>query len=262
VLVTQGRLKGEFFTVKGNTANTLVIRTPELAVTTRDIEAVSLRPYWSLSTLFPKSQANISFIPTTDPSSLMTKVVLNPSIIVGPQLPQSAGKSYYYSASLASWVAVDNPTVPAGDTVIPPGGYLYFQNTGTVSFPLRVFISGSVLTEPFKFHLYSSKKAATASTFALPRNTPYSIEDIGLNDTNFAQSTGTGRSQRNDELIVDDGHGGVAAVYYRYGNQWYNTDSAVPVSPVFAPGTAFGVKKAGNGVGLESVVLINKSNLN
>ena len=261
VLVTEGKMKGEFFSVQGNTADTLLIYTAGSPVSAGDIRAVNLLPYWSLSSLFPASQATLSFIPTTDPNDVMSKVVINPPVILGPQLPQVVGKSYYFRASLNTWVAVDNPTVPAGDTVIPPGGYLYFQNTGSVSYPLRVFISGSVLADAFRFYLVSSKNVSTASTFALQRNTPYAIDEIGFNNSNFAQSTGTGSSQRKDELIVDDGHGGVAAVYYRYRNQWYNTDSPVPVKPVFAPGTAFGVKKPANGKGEDSVLLTNPSNL-
>ncbi|MFA6289014.1 MAG: TIGR02597 family protein [Opitutaceae bacterium] len=261
VLVTAGKMTGEFFSVQGNTADTLLIYTAGVSVSAKDIKAVNLLPYWSLSSLFPASQANIAFIPTTDPSNVMTKLVINPPVILGPQLPQVVGKSYYFSASLGAWVSVDNPSVPAGDTVLPPGGYIYFQNTGSVSFPLRVFISGSALVDPFKFYLTSMKTVSTASTFALPRNTPYSINEMGFNNSNFAQSRGTDSSQRKDELIVDDGHGGVAAIYYRYKNKWYNTDSPVPVTPVFAPGTAFGVKKPANNKGEHNVLLINQSNL-
>lgn len=261
VLVTAGKMKGEFFSVQGNTADTLLIYTAGFSVSAKDIKAVNLLPYWSLSSLFPPSQANISFIPTTDTSNVMTKLVINPPVILGPEQPQVVGKSYYFSASLGTWVSVDNPSVPAGDTVLPPGGYIYFQNTGSGSFPLRVFISGSVLADPFRFYLVSSRNVSTASTFALPRNTPYSIDEMGFNNSNFAQSRGTGSSQRKDELIVDDGHGGVAAVYYRYKNKWYNTDSPVPVTPVFAPGTAFGVKKPANNKGEQSALLINQSKL-
>ena len=92
------------------------------------------------------------------------------------------------------------------------------QNTGTGAYPLRVFISGSLLTDPFKFYLTSTKNVSTISYFSLPRNSAYAIGDIGFNNSNFTQSTGTGVSQRNDEIILDDGHGGVAAVGFADGH--------------------------------------------
>jgi hypothetical protein len=98
------------------------------------------------------------------------------------------------------------------------------------------------------------------SYFSLPRNSSYSINQIGFNDANFTQSTGTNQAQLNDQLNIDDGQGGVTATYYRYKNQWYNTDNALPTNPVFAAGTVFGLKKPSSARTTTSL-LINRSNL-
>lgn len=260
VLVTAGALKGDFFTVQGNTAEALVIDTEGLVIASKDITAVSLLPYWSLSSLFPPSQATISFIPTTNASNVMTKVVISPAVTYGTQQPQDAGQSYYFSATLTNWVSVTNPSVSAGDVVITPGAYVYEQNTGSNNYPLHEFISGSVLTNQFNFFFTTSRTSSVVSYFSLPRNSSYSINQIGFNDSNFTQSTGTNLNQRNDQLIIDNGHGGVAATYYRYKNQWYNTDNAVPTNPVFPAGTVFGLKKPSSARGGTSL-LINQSNI-
>jgi uncharacterized protein (TIGR02597 family) len=260
VLVTGGAMKGYFFTVQGNTANSLRIDSEGLTITSGDIKAVSLRPYWSLSSLFPASQATISFIPTTDSSNVMTKVVISPPVTYGPQQPQNVGESYYFSADLNSWVSTANPTVPAGDAVVVPGAYVYLQNTGTNNYPLHVFLSGSVLKTQFNFFFTSSSIASAISYFSLPRNSSYPINQIGFNMTNFTQSTGTSPSQRKDQLIVDDGHGGIGAIYYRYRNQWYNTNSPLPTNPVFPAGTVFGLQKPASTSNGTSI-LINQSNV-
>lgn len=260
VLVTAGKMRGNFFTVQGNTADTLRIDPEGLAMNSSDIKSVSLLPYWSIGALFPASQATISFIPTTDPGDVMTKVVISPPVTYGSEQPQDAGESFYFSASLNSWVSVNNPSVPADDAVVPPGAYVYLQNTGTNSYPLHVFLSGSVLKDPFNFFFTASNNSSATNFFSLPRNTSYRINQIGFNDSNFTQSTGTGLLQRQDQLIIDDGNGGVAATYYRYKNQWYNTDDALPGSPVFPAGTVFGLMKrpaAGDGTSL----MINRSNI-
>ena len=259
-LVTAGTLKGDFFTVQGNTANSLLIDPEGLPIASREITAVSLLPYWSLSSLFPPSQATISFIPTTNPSNVMTKVVISPPVTYGTQQPQNAGQSYYFNADLTNWVSATNPTVPAGDAVIPPGAYVYVQNTGSNNYPLHEFISGSVLTNQFNLFFTSSRTSSVISYFSLPRNSSYPIGQIGFNNSNFTQSTGTGLAQRNDQLIIDNGHGGVSAIYYRFKNQWYNTDNAVPTNPVFPAGTVFGLKKPSSARGGTSL-LINNSNI-
>lgn len=259
-LVTAGKFKGDYFTVQGNSSNSLLIDPEGLGINSKDISAVSLLPFWSLSSLFPPSQATVSFIPTTNASNVMTKVVISPPVTYGTQQPQDAGQSYYFNAGISNWVSATNPSVPAGDAVIPPGAYVYVQNTGSNSYPLHEFISGSVLANQFNFFFSTSRTSSVTSYFSLPRNSSYPIGQIGFNDSNFTQSTGTGIAQRNDQLIIDNGHGGVAAVYYRFKNQWYNTDNPVPTNPVFPAGTVFGLKKPSSARGGTSL-LINQSNI-
>ena len=260
VLVTAGNLKGDYFTVQGNSSNSLLIDTEGLGITSKDITSVNLLPFWSLSSLFPPSQATISFIPTTNPSNVMTTIVMAPPILTPPQQPQQVGQTYYFNASLTNWVNVTNPNVPAGDDIVAPGQYLYFQNIGSNCYPLHEFISGTVLTNEFKFHFPTSSRNILISCFSLPRNSSYNINQIGFNNQNFTQSPTKSILERKDQLFVDDGHGGVAGIFYRYKDQWYNSSSdQLPTNPVFAPGTAFGIMKSPTQQGTS--ILINKSNL-
>lgn len=259
-LVTAGKLKGAYFTVQGNSSNSLLIDPEGVKMSAKDITAVRLLPFWSLSSLFPPSQATISFIPTTNTSNIMTKVVISPPVTYGAEQPQNVGQSFYFSAALTNWVSATNPSVPAGDEVIQPGAYVYLQNTGSNNYPLHVFLSGSVFTNQFNFYFSASTTSGAISYFSLPRNSSYPISQIGFNDSNFTQSTGTALHQRNDRLIIDDGHGGVAAIYYRYKNRWYSAGNPVPTNPVFPAGTVFGLLKISSAQGGTSL-LINQSNI-
>lgn len=260
-LVTQGTQKGNFFTVLSNTTNTLLIDPEGLALSSKDIREVNLLPYWTLSALFPSAQATISFIPTTNASNVMTTVVISPPSAPGSVAPQTAGQSFYFNAAITNWVSTTNPSVPAGDSVIAPGAYVYVQNNGSNNYPLYEFISGIVLTNQFNVSLASSSSNSVISYFSLPRNTPYQLSGIGFNDSNFTQSISKSPLARNDLLIIDNGHGGIGATYYKYKNQWYDASSdALATNPTLPPGTVFGVVKPKNTQGTK--ILVNQYNLN
>jgi len=259
-LVTAGTQKGNFFTVVSNTTNTLTIDSEGVKLAAKDVQAINLLPYWTLSALFPSSQATISFIPTTNTSNVMTTVVISPPTTTGTNQPQSVGPSFYFNASLTNWVSTTNPTVSAADAVIPPGSYVYVQNLGSNTYPLYEFISGSVMTNQFNIYFTSSASNSVISYFSLPRSTDYQLSKIGFTDLNFTQSPSKSPLARNDVLIIDNGHGGVGAMYYKYKNLWYNTSSdALSTNPVLPAGTVFGVKKPASKNATS--LLINQSNL-
>ena len=259
-LVTAGTQKGNFFTVVSNTTNTLTIDSEGVKLAAKDVQAINLLPYWTLSALFPSSQATISFIPTTNTSNVMTTVVISPPTTTGTNQPQSVGPSFYFNASLTNWVSTTNPTVSAADAVIPPGSYVYVQNLGSNTYPLYEFISGSVMTNQFNIYFTASASNSVISYFSLPRSTDYQLSKIGFTDLNFTQSPSKSLLARNDVLIIDNGHGGVGAMYYKYKNQWYNTSSdALPTNPVLPAGTVFGVKKPSSQNATS--LLVNQSNL-
>ncbi len=259
-LVTAGNQKGNFFTVVSNTTKTITVDTEGLKLGTKDVLSINLLPYWTLSALFPPSQSTISFIPTTSSSNVMTEVVISPPITAGTNQPQQAGQSYYFNASITNWVSATNAAIIGGDAVIAPGAYVYVQNTGSNTYPLYEFISGSVMTNQFNLYFTSSSSNSVISYFSLPRSSAYQINQIGFTDNNFTQSPGKSPLARNDVLIVDNGHGGVGAMYFKYKNQWYNTSSdALPTNPVFAAGTVFGVLKPASKNG--TVLLVNQNNV-
>ncbi len=259
-LVTAGDWTGLYFTVTANTATTLEVQTGGLpGGRASSVRSVEVRPYWNIETLFPASVAEVSFIPTTNPNDVKTRLVLAPLTLSGNEQPQEVGEAYYYSSAVSGWVSAADPDSAAGKVLVAPGRYFYMQNTSAGSYPLDVVIAGSVLTAPLRQNLYSSAEEDTATCFALARASDYKLSQIGFTDANFTPSLNQSPLGRNDLLIVDDGFGGVGAVYYRYKNKWYTTGSALPVDPVLPAGTAFGVlKKAGPG---PAKVLVNRNNL-
>jgi uncharacterized protein (TIGR02597 family) len=258
-LVTAGALKGNFFTVLSNTAATLMIAPKGLTIPPHAILAINVLPYWTLAGLFPSGMTNISFIATTNPSNVMSQIIISPPYTIDSQQPQQAGSAYYFSASLTNWVSETNPGVAAGDAIVAPGAYVYFINTGSNTYPLDEFISGKILTSPFNLYFTSSSTNTVVTYFGLPRNSSYKLSEIGFNNKNFTPSVTKTLLGRNDVLILDDGHGGVGASYYSYKNQWYDSSSdALPTDPIFPPGSVFGLLKQANRNATN--LLVNNSN--
>lgn len=242
-LVTSGLSTGNFYSVVSNTAHQIVIDNKGDALSAAGIKAIDLRPYWTLETLFPSSGSGAAFIETTSSSNVMTKLILSPVTVTGIQNPQSEGQKFYFSSTVKNWVLQTSPGVSAGGVPVPPGRYLYIQNTGNGTFPIDSNIAGTVLKTPFRITLYSSPIQEVRTLFSLPRASSYKLSEIGFNNINFSSSS---IGLLGDIFIVDDGQGGVSKRYYKSKNNWYLLGSQNPVNPLLSAGTAFAVLKTSN----------------
>ena len=253
-LVTDGSSTGNFYTVISNTATQIVIDSQGETLSSASIKSIDVRPYWTLETLFPASGAGAAFIATRNTENIMTKLILSPVTVTEAQLPQNQGQKFYFSHSLENWVRDDAPTVAAGKVPVPPGRYLYIQNTGIGSFSIDAYFAGTVLKTPFRITLYSSPTENLKTLFALPRASSYLLSDIGLNDANFSPSTS---ASLKDVLFVGDADVGLSRTYYRSGANWYAVGSPMPVNPTLSSGTPYAVKKASNASGDKALLNMN-----
>ncbi len=259
-IVTDGSLSGTVFPVVSNGTNSITVISGSVPVTNGSIRAIELRPYCTLATMLPANMATNSFVPTTNSTNVMTRLIINPPSVTGGASPQQSGPSYYFNVSVTNWVNSTNPTVSAGDTIVPPGSYIYFQNDGgNLSYPVNIYLSGTSLKGLFRTPIYGSTNL-TATCISLPRSSPYKLSQIGFNDSNFNQSLNKSALGRNDTLVVDNGHGKPGGVYYKFKNQWYKVgDDAFPCDPTFAPGSAFGIAKPPSASAKS--VLVNTNNI-
>jgi uncharacterized protein (TIGR02597 family) len=253
-LVTAGSSTGSFYSVVSNTASQIVIDTQGETLSSVNVTSIDVRPYWTLETLFPATGAGAAFISTRNTENIMTKLILSPVTVTTAQIPQNQGQKFYFSHSLKNWVSESDPSVSAGAVPVPPGRYLYMQNTGIGSFSIDAYFAGTVLKTPFRIALYSSPTEDLKTLFALPRASAYLLADIGFNDENF--STSTSESQK-DLLFVGDSDIRASGTYYKSGANWYAVGSAIPVNPIIDSGTVYAVKKTSNPNGNKQLLNIN-----
>ncbi len=265
-LVTSGKRTGTIFLVASNTATTVTVDAGGLPLAAADIKAIEIHPCWTLRSLFPPAQTDISFVSSPDGDPDVSAIAnVSPTLVSIPDFAGSGtsrpvSASYFFNDKIGDWATTDAPAVAAGDTFITPGEYVIVTNEGSSSFPLHEYIAGAAFYKDFTFFLATLANAAQDTYLAIPRASDYKITEIGFSDANFVQSTSKSNGGRNDLLIVSDATGAAAATYYRYKNQWYDTSNdAFSTNPAIPAGTALTVQKVlSDGA---DKILLNKANI-
>lgn len=265
-LVKTGNLAGAYFVISSNTTTELVVNLDGLALTSTDVTSVEVRPFWTLNTLFPPSESNIAFIPSTSTTTAgrRTQILIPDNLSTGSN--RNPSKVYFYNNTLGDWVSTTATSIKAGDTVVDPVGYVILRNTGGTPPTLSVTSSGSVLTEKVNIYLATASNKSNDNYIAIPRASDYKLSELGLADENFLQSTSKTTAGRRDTLLVIEKTGiGInrapAKVYFKFGGAWFDASaSATAVDPVIAAGSALIVRKYTSD-GFDKVVS-NLSNFN
>jgi len=247
--VTSGNLAGTGFLVVSNGTGDITVSLDGLTATSSDITGIEVRPLWTLNTLFPASDANITFTPSTGTTTATRRTQLVMPNFNGTGINRAASAVYFYNPSVSDWVATTATGVKAGDTPLVPSQYIIHRNTGGTPVELSASLVGSVFSKPGALYLGTLTTSANDTPVGLARPTDYKLSELGLDDTNFMQSTGTTTATRRDQVLVYSTTGsGVnrspTAVYFKTGNSWRaTTASTTSVDPVIPAGSALIIRK-------------------
>ena len=230
VLVTAGNLAGTYFMVASNDATTITVNLDGLTASSADITSVEVRPCWTLKTLFPASDANVSFTPSASATAGNRRTTILFPNNTGTGINRSASTTYFFNnaAGVQDWVSTAATSTKAGDTAILPGAYVIHRNTGGTPVNLALTHSGAVFARPISIYLGTSATSANDTYVALPRPTDYTLSQLGITDTAFTQSTSKTAGGRRDLLLVVNPSGtginrSAATTYFRFANDWYST---------------------------------------
>ena len=245
-----GSAAGHFYTVTANAAATLTVDwnggTP--GVTAGD--EFELIPYWTLDTLFPASDAGVSFTASPSAASHNTELLFPDVTSTGINLPASA--TYYFFNG--AWRKVGEADTTSFDsTALVPDTYVIQRNGSAAS---QLTIVGSVVTGPLAVMVAAQGGSAK-------QDNPVALRFAGTVTLAQSNLVGSGAFQastsallRKDELLVyDNAAAGInkpaAATYYFFNGAWRKVGSASSVdfgsTAVFAPGTGVLLRKAGTG---------------
>jgi uncharacterized protein (TIGR02597 family) len=248
-MVTSGNLTGTGFLVVSNGTGDITVALDGLTAASADITGIEIRALWTLNTLFPPSDANVTFTPSTGTTTATRRTQLVMPNFTGTGINRAASAVYFYSSTLSDWVATTATSVKAGDTPLVPSQYLIHRNTGGTPVELNATLVGSLFSKPGAVYVATLTNGANDNPIALARPTDYKLSELGFDDTNFIQSTGTTTATRRDQILVYSTTGsGInrspTAVYFKTGNTWRaTTASTTAVDAVIPAGSAVIVRK-------------------
>ena len=214
--------EGHMFPVVSNGSNTLTVDT-----TVEDLSGITpntqltLIPYWTLGTLFPASDAGVSFTPTSSSSSYKTQIRIPNYTAAGINTGYLA--TYYFSnnvdgtSSNVGWRKVgDANTSQHDDDVLLPDTYFVIRNQNGA--PALPFVpAGSVLMQRMALSLATSPAQQQDNPVALPRPVSVSLNASGLTPADGSFVSG-------DQLFLFDnsvaGFDKGPAVTYVYNGGW------------------------------------------
>lgn len=251
-LVTGGNLAGTYFSVVSNTTSAITVSLDGLTAVSADITNIEIRPCWSLNTLFPASDAGVSFTPSASQTAGTRRTTILFPDNTGSGVNRSASATYFFNDSVGvkDWVSTAATSVKAGNTPIFPGSYVIHRNTGGTPTPLSLTHSGGVFARSLSLYLGTATNGANDTYVALPRPTDYTLSQLGLSTNAFTPSVSITAGGRRDQLLVVSPSGtginrSASATYFLVGTNWYSTaNTATPTNNAVIPsGSALIIRK-------------------
>jgi uncharacterized protein (TIGR02597 family) len=195
---TSDSKEGHSYMITGNGSNTITVDT-----TSDDLGGIPANtqvliiPYSTFNTVFPASDANVSYIPSSNQFNRLTQIFL-PNFS-GSGINLSAAATYYYLNG--AWRKFGQPTtVDHGDDILVPSGYFTVRNASTGT---TLTLLGAVLTKKETIPLLTSTSTQVDNFVSVTRPVDVSLDNLGLISSGvFASSPN--QFNRVDQLFVFD----------------------------------------------------------
>jgi uncharacterized protein (TIGR02597 family) len=242
--------EGYIYPVAGNGSNTLTVdtMTQNLSGVTSNTQ-ITLIPYWTPATIFPPSDAGVSFTPTSFPPSYQT--LLRIPDYSAPGINQPYAAEYYFNNG--SWQRVSPSGVGDDDPLLPDGCFIVRNDNGAPTLSLTA--GGSVLMKKLAVPLLTSRtqKQDNAIVMIRPIDVPLVSTGLAPIDESFTEY---------DQLLVFDnaqtGFNKSPRAIYVFSDGWkLSTDLTTDHgNDLISPGSGLLVRKAAT---TDGTVFLNNS---
>jgi uncharacterized protein (TIGR02597 family) len=229
--------EGHIFPVAANGSNTLTVDTTaeNLTGVTANTQIV-LIPYWTPATVFPASDAGVSFTPTSSPPTYQT--LLRIPNYSAPGINQPYAAEYYFNNG--SWQRVSPAGVGDDDPLLPDSYFVVRNVNGAPTLPLTTL--GSIMMKKVSVPLLTASNQQQDNPVTMIRPVDTTLDSNGLApiDTSFLQG---------DQLLLFDNTqqqiGKQPSKTYTFDDGWRLVgDTADHSKDIVPAGSAMLVRKA------------------
>lgn len=202
VQATEGDQQGIIFDVLSNTATSITLANnglePTGLVAGSDFKVV---PYWTLATLFPATDQNVSFTPSASTTGVARRTqVLLPNI-VGTGINRAPAASFFFVTN-TFWRSTSATSIDAGNTPLPPDSFIIVRNPSTAADGLKLTTTGSVNTDAQAIQLDRISGASNDNYVAAVIPVDTALDDLNLVTSGaFTASAATTGVARRDQLL-------------------------------------------------------------
>ena len=242
VQAVDGAQAGIIFDVQSNTTDAITLVNNGVSPTGLSAGTkFKVIPYWTLGTLFPASDAGVSFTASTATTTVGRRTqVLIPNT-TGTGINRSASATYFFYGTY--WRSTAATSVDANNTPLLPDSYFIVRNTAN-SAAGKLTVAGSVNTSKMAVQLDRTASGNNDNYVSVSRPIDIKLKDLGLIESGaFTASAGTTTVARRDQLLVYNNasigiNKSASATYYYLSSasQWRSTsDSATDAGDTLIP---------------------------
>jgi len=179
--------EGHTYFVSANGSNTLTVDTSadNLSGIVANTQAIVI-PYWTPATIFPATDADVSFTPTTATATYKTQILVPNNAAAGTNLPYAA--TYFFSNNVngisgnVGWRLVgDNTTDHGNDALVSNSYFVVRDMNGAPTLPLKGI--GGVLTKKLATGLRTSVTQFQDNAVSMVRPVDVTLNQSGLGPT-------------------------------------------------------------------------------
>lgn len=252
--------EGNFYQITANGTNTLTVNAngDDLSAISSNTQILVI-PYHTLASIFPASDAGVSFIVSPSQFNLQTSMLIPNYSGIGINLAPSITYYYISSGTNVGWRQFGHPTTEDhGDDAMVNGGFFILRNraTGTTLTSL-----GSVLVKNLTLPLFTRTAPTKQDNFvSIIRPIDVKLNDLGL-ITSGAFASSPNQFNRVDDLYVFDNaqiaiNKAPSTTYFYSGGAWrkfgqpITTDFGTDTIPA---GAGFIIRKGSTATGATSL---------
>ena len=242
---TSNPKEGHFYNITANGSNTLSVDT-----TTDDLSGIPVNaqvmvlPHWTFNTVFPATDANVSFVPSTSPVNRLTQILIPNYSGTGINL-SAAATYYFYNGAWRKFGL--SPTEDHGDDVLVPRGYFTVRNASTGT---TLTIAGSVLVKKEAIPLVTNTSTKQDNFVSVIRPVDVSLDNLGLITSGAFAASSSPASLVDQLFVYNNAASGInksaSATYYFYNGHWrkFGQNPATDFGPDTIPaGSGFVIRK-------------------